>query len=467
MKTGVAERRGLWVAVALFTALGLALRIAAAQGALWLDEAWSAVAAHEVATPMGVLLRINHDNNHHLNTLWLQLVGLDAQPLVQRALSIATGTLAIPLAAVIGLRQGRGAALCAALLFAISPLLVTYGAEARGYAPMVLAMLATVLLTARWLDDPEQRVPGIGLFGAVLLGMLSQLTMAFGLAALGLWVGWAQFRSRPPRVAFRNSARVLLPVVIAATAVLALVFGAARAAGTGLQFGNYDAFSLWKLADGWGAMMFAALGGPIATIAAILLIAPPDVPGDRAGQARDRLFFLFALLIPLGVALFQIGNSGAPRYHLLSGVGALMLIAIHSGPRLARRHPLRLLIMAALALVTVASLITDWRIIGNRRADPGVALDAMAMLAPVGTEIAVEHPRASAVMRAGAASRHYTLKIVESPCPAARFFFVDRDGDAPFPDPKDHCIAAYRIVAEGHPTGLSGTHWKLYERVAK
>src|ERR1700710_2786551 len=109
-----ADRRPPWIAVAAITLCGLALRIAAAQGALWLDEAWSAVSAHDVGTPLGVFLKINHDNNHHLNTLWLQLVGLDAPPMLQRGLSIATGTAAIWVAGLIGSRVGRMAGLCAA-----------------------------------------------------------------------------------------------------------------------------------------------------------------------------------------------------------------------------------------------------------------------------------------------------------------------------------------------------------------
>src|SRR4051794_15915945 len=120
------------IVLALIVALGLALRVAAGHGALWLDGGWSAGAGHDGGTPMGVFLKINHDNNHHLNTLWLQLVGLDAPPLLQRGLSIVTGTAAIWVAGLIGFRVGRVAGLCAALLFAVSPLLVTYGAEARG-----------------------------------------------------------------------------------------------------------------------------------------------------------------------------------------------------------------------------------------------------------------------------------------------------------------------------------------------
>ena len=70
-----ADHRIPWLLGAIVL-LGLGLRLASAQGGLWLDEAWSAVLADEVGTPLGIFLSINHDNNHHLNSLWLQLVGL-------------------------------------------------------------------------------------------------------------------------------------------------------------------------------------------------------------------------------------------------------------------------------------------------------------------------------------------------------------------------------------------------------
>src|SRR5690349_4887510 len=101
MQGGRADRRYWWLLGAIVL-LGLALRIAGAQGALWLDEAWSAKQAHDAGTPIAVFLNINHDNNHHLNSLWLLLVGFDAPPPLARALSIATGTAAILVAAAIG-----------------------------------------------------------------------------------------------------------------------------------------------------------------------------------------------------------------------------------------------------------------------------------------------------------------------------------------------------------------------------
>ncbi len=461
MRFEVLRRNPEWAAIALIAALGLGLRIAAAQGALWLDEAWSAVEAHDVGTPLGVFLNINHDNNHHLNTLWLQLVGIDAPSLVQRGLSILTGTAAIPVAAAIAARHGAAAAICTALLFAVSPMLVTYGSEARGYAPMALALLVALLVLARWLDDPVRPTPAIGLAATVLLGMLSQLTFAFGLAALTGWTLW----SLATRGALRRAPAVLAALLLPAAAVIALVFGAAYHAG-GFKFGAYAPFDLWALADGVGTMAFAAVGGPVAVVVAALLILPSDHREERPGPARDQLFLLIALLIPLGVALLRLGNSGTPRYHLLAGVAALMLIAIRSGPRMASDHALRWFVTAGFALVILASLITDTRIIANRRADPGRAVEVIAARAPTGAEAAVARARTSAALLAAAAAHHYPLRVVETPCPATRFLFVDRDGQQPFPERQARCGAVYRPLVEAHPVGLSGTHWKLYERIS-
>ena len=75
------ERLGWWAAVGAIALAGLALRIAAARGGLWTDEAWSVVYAAQARDAAGVFLRINHDNNHHLYSLWLQAVGPAAPPL--------------------------------------------------------------------------------------------------------------------------------------------------------------------------------------------------------------------------------------------------------------------------------------------------------------------------------------------------------------------------------------------------
>src|SRR5512142_1486457 len=127
------QERLWWAAVGAIALVGLVLRVFAAQGGLWTDEAWSMIYAAKAGGPLGVFLNINHDNNHHLNSLWLQLLGLGAPPALARALSIAAGTAAIIIAGMIGRRRSVTIGLVAAALFAVSPALVTLGAEARGY----------------------------------------------------------------------------------------------------------------------------------------------------------------------------------------------------------------------------------------------------------------------------------------------------------------------------------------------
>ncbi|MGU3392482.1 glycosyltransferase family 39 protein [Sphingomonas sp. M1A8_2b] len=160
-----------------------------------------------------MFLAINHDNNHHFNSLWMQMWGLAASPLALRSLSIATGTLTILVAGAIGARRGVGHALVAALLFAVSPILVNYGSEARGYAPMLLAAMTMIWCVAGVLDDLP-RISGRmtwGLGGLVALGLLSQLTMLFFVLAMAAWIAWVLARRLPIDEAIGSTVRLLLP----------------------------------------------------------------------------------------------------------------------------------------------------------------------------------------------------------------------------------------------------------------
>src|SRR3954451_23620120 len=118
---------GWWAAVGAIALAGCALRIAAAHGGLWTDEAWSVVYAAQARDPLGVFLRINHDNNHHLYSLWLQAIGPASAPLLARAPAILAGSLCIVAAALVAGRRSRAAGIVAAMLFAVAPALVAFG----------------------------------------------------------------------------------------------------------------------------------------------------------------------------------------------------------------------------------------------------------------------------------------------------------------------------------------------------
>ena len=108
MDVGERQTRMWWAAVGAAMLAGLALRVAAARGGLWTDEAWSVIYAARAKDAAGVFLRINHDNNHHLYSLWLQAIGMNASPMLARLPAIVAGTLCVRRCDAIPVGRSRG-----------------------------------------------------------------------------------------------------------------------------------------------------------------------------------------------------------------------------------------------------------------------------------------------------------------------------------------------------------------------
>lgn len=463
-------QRGTWLAIAAITLFGLALRIAAARGGLWMDEAWSMMFADQTRSWPAVFLYINHDNNHHLNTLWMQLVGIAAPPLVVRALAIASGTAAILVAALLGARRGPSAAWITALLFAVAEAMVTYGSEARGYAPMLLALLSLLLVVERWLDRPDSPLPTRWILLWCGLGTLASLTMLFGIVAVS---GYALVvllrRGMRPLAGLVAAARLLAPGIAAAALIVAAVVGAALASETGFQVGNYTPFSLALFGEAMATIVATTLMPRVelawlipGLIAAALLLAALRRPAWLGPRAP---FYLLAIIaFPLAVALLQMGNSVFLRYYLLT-CAALLLVA---GELLARGWDAggwrRWLAAAVLAGIAATGLVRDIDLIRNQRGDPAGPVRAMAALQPHGARVAIEYSRAEALLAVAARQHSYPLEIVRQRCPATRFLLVDRDPGKPGPAALTRCRRTFIARASGRTSGLSGGDWTLYEQ---
>lgn len=456
--------RHWWWWLGALAALGFALRLANAQGALWLDEAWSAVLAHDAGTPLGIFLNINHDNNHHLNSLWLQWLGLDAPPVLARALSITAGTAAIVVAGLIGRRRSATIGLIAAALFAASPALVTLGAEARGYAPMMLALLAAILLTDRWLAGEAERSPATALALCFFLGALSQLTIVFGFCALAGWVFFVLWNRSTLAQAIFGSLRLLLPSAVALLIVIGIVFGAAAASKTGFQFGRYDPFEAIRYLYAIVEMLGYTFGFPVASLWLLLTVPVALLLASRLGVSRMAFHCLAILGFPLVLAILHIGNTGYPRYYLVASITLLLLAAEMIGLAFARRGWRRWSAAAAIAAIIVTSLTIDARLIHNQRGDPAAAIRAMAARAPSGTSVILDRPTGFAILKVASAENHYRLTILENRCGPARFLFLDRATGEAFPGASIRCGKRYAPIAQAYARGLSGTHWTLYER---
>lgn len=466
MRALLHDRRHVTLAIAGIAAIGLVLRLLAARGGLWLDEAWSAVYAAQARTPLGVFISINHDNNHHLNSLWLQAIGLSAPPLLARAPSIIAGTACIFVAAAIGARRGTAAALIAAALFAVSPVLVHYGAEARGYATMTLAFLAAILVVDRWLDDPGEPPPRLALGALALFGLLSQLTMVFGLVAIGGWALGRLFAAGWRRKAIDRAFDLMIPALVATLLVFTLVFGAAAASKTGLQVGSYEDFTFPGFLEALEELVTTSFGTPLpgGRAAALVMVAVP-LAALLAPSLRPRIgFYLLAIIgFPLMTALLQMPNTHYSRYYLVSGVAMLLLAADWLGHALTGSRVARTAAAIICSLLLAACLIRDIRQIENAHADPALPVEAMRRAAPGGTAILLDNIRSHAVLQAAAASAHYPLVIREA-CPAAPFFLLDATRPRAFPDTVRRCGARYRAVITRRTRDLPGMDWRLYRR---
>lgn len=449
------------IALGAVVLLGLALRIAGARGGLWLDEAWSAVQAQDVGSPLGIFLRINHDNNHHLNSLWMQGVGLGAPSLVQRLPAILCGTASILLAAALAGRRWRGAGLVTALLFAVSPLLVTLGSEARGYAPMLLALLAALWLADRRIEGEEGRDAGRRLALYFLLGALCQLTILFGFCALAGWAAIQLWR----RDGFVAGSKTALALLGPSAAMLALVaggvFGAGEASG-GFRFGDYAPFTWPDLAHGLAEVVRYALGVPVASRVLLAVPLAVLVLARAARVRRQPLLWLGMLGFPLALAVLRVANVAHARYELLVGMVMLLALGEAIAVGLARRGAWRITAAAGLAAIVIASLAMDLDLAANRRGDVSAAVAAIAAHQPRGARVTIDRASSSAVLRVAAAQKGYPLEVVAPACPPSSILFLQRfDGEA-MPEAAQLCGHRYRPIASARAHGLSGADWTVY-----
>jgi hypothetical protein len=467
MVGGRQQVRNVWPILGVIMLAGLLLRLLAAQGGLWLDEAWSAQHALEVGTPLGVFVGINHDNNHHLNSLWMLLAGADSSPVWIRALSIATSTATIAVGATIAASRGRVAMIVTAWFLALSPMLVTLGSEARGYAPMLLAFAAAILVVDRWLAEPrnlQQRVRIALLFA---IGLLCQLTMVFGICALVGWAAWLLWRRHGLRAASGLAIRFFAPALLIALAIAGGVLGAAYASGTGFRFGSYTPFALTDYLSAIAQMLGFTFGFRWVDVWPIALALCALVAGTRTAGSRAPLYWFAIIGFPVTLALLKAGNVGYPRYYVVAAI-ALLLFAGDTISYLATRPGWRRwLAGVALLAFTAGALAQNVALIREQRGDPDRAIAAMKAQRPQGAYVLIPNARGTALVEMTARRSGYPLRIGVDDCGTlADFVFLDRYRREPIQPSIMACGHSYQAVVSADSHGLSGTPWTLY-RVAR
>lgn len=122
----------------------------------------------------------------------------DLSPELIRLSALIAGIASIPLVYAIGVRTvGRGAGLAAAAFTALSPFMIFYSAEARGYGVMMAFVLLSTLALLRALDDGGRRW-WVAYAAFIALAAYTHYTSVFVLAGQFAWALWLHPAARKP-----------------------------------------------------------------------------------------------------------------------------------------------------------------------------------------------------------------------------------------------------------------------------
>ena len=465
-----------WAAAALILLVAIALRLIGTRGDLWLDEIWTLVLLKPVTSVGQIIWGINHDNNHYLNSLYLYLVGADASPLVQRALSVVFGTAAVGAAGIAAIRGGWVNALTAMLLFAVSYPMVHYSSEARGYAGLVLFSFVALIFLQRELDLPD-RLNRHALGAAIGLGLLSHLTMVATAATLAAWTGWVTWhRAGNFRDAEALTRTIFRPALVW-TAVIAagILFGGLR---HGFTFGGGDRFELWQVVEGYGGFLRLLLGLPKQVPAWACLVGAAVAVTVAAYLWQDRkdcrgsLYVGSVIGLPAAMFIAHLPSLQFGRYFLFSG--AMILLFIGEALCLAWRKGGVLRMSAAVALLAIVAgnAASLRQFFDSGRGHYRDAVAQMAATGPFsyGTDSGFRIPM---VVDFYSRRLHVSARYVPSPdwCRESPDWMVIENPDVQrgrteltvgAPD----CILTYRLRDIFPAWGLSGSPWAIYRRMS-
>lgn len=126
---------------------------------------------------------------------------IDLTPELLRLPALIAGVASIPLVYLIGLRvAGRGAGFLAAALTALSPFMIYYSAEARGYGLMMALVLGSTLALLLALDRGARRW-WVAYAICACAAVYTHYTCVFVLGAQFFWVLWTHPETRRAAIA--------------------------------------------------------------------------------------------------------------------------------------------------------------------------------------------------------------------------------------------------------------------------
>jgi hypothetical protein len=453
-------------AVAALVAVGSALRLLGARGDLWLDELWSIGLAGEAGSLLGVFTRLHHDNNHHLNTLWLMLIGPGASPLAYRIPALVAGAGTIVVAAFTPIHGGRAERLAITTLVALSYFLVHYGSEARGFAPALLFGMLAYHALQRYLR-PGGRPAWVAVYAiAATLGLASHATFVFLLAGATAWaVLWIGFHWRAAR--WPTAALALLLVPVAAAGALWWVALRHLVIGGGPPS---------DLRGALRELSRATLGLPSGPIELVAVLAWGAAALELLALAWQRdaraVFFAGTIVVaPAATLLWRRPEYLAPRYFAIPAVFLLLLLGAALGRLAAMGRAGRAVFAVAALVLACTSIASDVRLARLGRGDFRGGVEFILASSPgpfttVGSDNDWRNPVVleDQLQRLGAMGRIRYLPIDSWTPSAPAWVLVHDDAVPPRPEPflTGPNLRTYALVQVFPYAGLSGWNWFVY-----
>jgi mannosyltransferase len=323
-----------WIALLGWMLLAAALRFYRLQAQdIWGDEAFSIFLSQQ---PLPHVIAGGADTHPPLYPVllfvWLRLSGSAA--FATRSLSALIGTLAVPLIFVFAQRlvsDRPRVKWFAALLAAVSPLLIYYSQETRMYELVAVLALASTYLMLRVIDQPGARARG-AYFIATLLAMYTHYSAFFVIAAQDIFalIHWRKDRAALLRWIALQAALALayVPWVIVQTSFL-----------SGKANSRFDEWGWRGIEMIFGKSFLAFSAGltvdyPIIQIATVVFLAIAglgmiDVVGAHRDASRQALAPVY-FIVPIIVA--YIVNPVMPfffeRYVLVALPGFIVTVAL-------------------------------------------------------------------------------------------------------------------------------------------
>jgi hypothetical protein len=356
-------RHDFWFVTGIL-AFAVALRLPGLSTELWLDEVWS---LHDVLllhswTDIFVSLRV--DNNHHLNSLWLYLLGFQTHTWTYRVVAFVSGIATVLGAWMVGVRDDRRTATVTAIAFAASYLLSYYSSEARGYAPVACMVVFAWYCLQHYLDAGNWRF-AVGFWICSALGVMSH--PAYIHFFIGAYI-WCDTHSQRTQRNLHSASRMTARAFIPAMALIGVFFIVSL---RGVIVGGGPPYVLTRVLT----QTFSAIGGgPLegrymwaAALAVAAVFATSIFDAYRRNDDRWLLYLNVGVVIP---AIF-VGVSRppvlVPRYFLVPIVVALLSMSVFVARLLAASGWRRVLGLSLIllyvsgGLLEVASLRTHGR----------------------------------------------------------------------------------------------------------